>query len=300
MGSPELRRARAFAPGHITGVFRPERSGPDPRARGSVGIGLVLELGVRATATYDPTGPRRVRVTGDVPGPLSITRETARRLLGPRTGRLTVHVVHELPVGHGFGTSAAGATAAGLAVVAVLDEPRQRALEVAHLADLFGGGGLGGVAAILGGGLEVRYRPGIPPFGKIVHFPFPEPVLVGVVGGPLPSPEVLANHRTLRRIRLAASEWTPTGQRIAPEEFFALSERFTDAIDLAPPGLRAVLRGLRRRGARAFQAMFGRTFAALPRDRSSRRRVVEWLELSGIHAIELRAATRGAHREPFG
>jgi pantoate kinase len=290
-----VRRAGAFAPGHVTGVFRPDASARDPRARGSVGAGIVLPLGVRATAQYVAGGPRRLRLSSDVGGRLAISEEVARRLFRGETGTLSVRLAHELPLGQGFGMSAAGATATALSVAALLRVPRQRAVEVAHLADLFGRGGLGGVAAILGGGLEVRQRPGVPPFGEVVHSPFRSPILVGVVTGPIPSPAVLGRSRWLRRIEAAARGWSVLGTRPTPEEFFRASERFTDRTGLAPPRLRSTLRALRRRGAFAAQAMFGGTFIAMPRSRAARKAAVEWLQGLGVPTVELRAARRGAY-----
>jgi pantoate kinase len=288
------RTVHAFAPGHVTGVFTPAQAFRDPRGRGSVGAGVVLELGVHALAEFQPHGPTRFRLTSDLGRTLNISEDAARRLRGDTKGSLTVHLTHELPVGQGFGTSAAGATATALAVARVLGRSRARAIEVAHLADLFGGGGLGGVAAILGGGLEVRVRPGIPPWGRIVHRPFRPSLLVGVVGDPIPSPRVLSDPRAVRRIQSAAGGLDRLGSEPSIESFFELSERFTDRAGLAPAPVRTAVRALRRRGAWAAQAMFGRSFFALPRTPAARRNVVDWLGERGIPTVELRASRRGA------
>jgi pantoate kinase len=289
-----MRTAHAFAPGHVTGVFAPARSALDPRGRGSVGAGIVLELGVHAYAEFRWGGPSRFRLTSDLGRPLWISEEAGHRLIGDAKGSVTVHLTHELPVGQGFGTSAAGATATALAVARVVGRSRRDAVEVAHLADLFGGGGLGGVAAVLGGGLEVRVRPGIPPWGRIVHRPFRPTLLVGVVGAPIPSPRVLSNPRAVQRIRKAAEGLDRLRSRPSAEAFFELSEEFTDRAELAPASVRTAVRALRRRGAWAAQAMFGRSFFALPRTPAARRAVVSWLERKGIRAVELRASRTGA------
>jgi pantoate kinase len=293
-----VRRARAFAPGHVTGVFRPASSGRDPRGRGSVGAGIVLELGVHAVAEFRPGGSTRFRLTSDLDRPLPISEEAGRRLVADVPGTVAVHLTHDLPVGQGFGTSASGATATALAVARVVSRPRREAIEVAHLADLFGGGGLGGVAAILGGGLEVRRRPGIPPWGQIGHRPFLRPLLIGVVGGPIPTPRVLSNPRVGERIRKAAEGLDRLESRPSIESFLELSERFTDRSGLAPSSVRTVIRALRHRGAWAAQAMFGRSFFALPRTPADRRRVVDWLERHGIRGVEVRASRMGAHLLP--
>ena len=295
MGAWQTRRAVAFAPSHVTGLFSPTKEARDPRGRGSVGAGVVLELGVRATGEFLPGARTRFRLTSDIGRRLEISEDAGRRLLGHRAGHLHVHLTHDLPIGQGFGSSAAGATATALVTARLLGISRDHAVEVAHLCDLFGGGGLGGVAAILGGGWEVRVRPGIPPYGRIVHRPFPDPLLVGVVGGSLPSPSILSSPRLLGRIRKAAEGLEELGTRSTPEEFLSLSERFTDRVGFASSDLRTVLSALRRRGARAAQAMFGRSFFAVAPTPSVRRAILDWLEARGVRAVEIRAARRGAH-----
>ncbi|MGP8075034.1 MAG: hypothetical protein ACLP74_08505 [Thermoplasmata archaeon] len=292
--SGPTRKARAFAPGHVTGLFVPSTGARDPRARGSLGAGVVLEAGVWAEAEWRP-GPRlRVRLTSDLGRPLEISEEVARRLAPPGTGTLSVTLRHMLPVGQGFGTSASGALATALAVARVSGRSRSKAVEVAHLADLFGGGGLGGVAAILGGGLEVRARPGIPPFGEILRCPFRDSLLLGIAGPPLPTPTVLNDRKALARIAAAAEGLGALTRDPSPERFWDASEAFTDRAGLAPRELRDLLRGLRRRGARGAQAMFGRSFfARLPTD-ERRRDTLRWMARRGVPVIELSAASKGA------
>jgi len=297
VAATDRKRARSFAPAHLTGVFSPETSSRDPRGRGSVGAGVVLELGVVADASWGPSGPRRLRLTSDVGGSLTISEEVARRLLAGRPGELSIHLTHQVPIGRGLGSSAAGALAVALASAAVLGRPRPRAIETAHLADLFGGGGLGGVAAILGGGLELRTVAGVPPFGRVLHRPFRSPLLVGVAGGVLPSPRILRSAKMLRRFSEAAGDLGELARRFDEPRFWDLSERFTDRAGLAPPGLRHLIRGLRRRGARAAQAMLGRTFfASLPASR--RVEISHWLSGRGVRGVEISADAGGARLLP--
>lgn len=293
-----VRRAVAFAPSHVTGVFSPSVESRDPRGRGSIGAGIVLDVGVRAIGRFDPEARRGLRLTSDLGRRLEISEEAAIHLLGDRRGRLDIHLLHTLPVGQGFGSSAAGAMATALVAARLLDRPRAVAIQAAHLADFFGRGGLGGVAAILGGGLEIRVRPGIPPFGRIEHHRISDSVLVGTVGRTLPSPSILSQPRVLERIRRSAGEVGRLSSRPTLDEFFRQSERFTDRVRLASPRLRAVIRSLRRRDAWAAQAMFGESFIALPRTRSARRAIVQWLLERDLAAIEIRPARRGAFAVP--
>jgi len=290
------RSARAFAPGHVTGILRPDTTRHDPRARGSVGAGIVLELGAWAEARFAAGRRSSVRVVGDGRGPWPISEDVARRMAPEESGTLTVRLTHELPVGQGFGMSAAGALATALAVGALSGRSRTQAVRVAHLADLFGGGGLGGVSAILGGGLEVRTRAGIPPFGAEIHRPFPGALLVGVVGRPIPSPSVLWDPAAIRRIQRASQGWETLRRSPTPERLFQLSERFTDRAGLASPEVGRTVRALRRRGAAACQAMFGQSFFAWPRSGRSREACLDWLRNDGVRAVEIRASPTGARR----
>ena len=286
---------RAFAPSHVTGLVVPRTEARDPRARGSVGAGLVLSTGVIATATWRPGSRRSVALSSDRPASLEISEVVARRLLGARPGRLSVALTHPLPIGQGFGASAAGALATGLAVADALGLPPRKAVEVAHLADLFGGGGLGGVAAILGGGLEVRLRPGLPPHGRIVRRPRSDRLLVGTVGRPLRTGTVLRDPGHQRSFDAGETLLTRLGRRPTWDRFWDVSEAFTDEVDLAVPRLRDVLRGLRRRGSRAAQAMFGGSFFATLPSPAAARSVARWLRRSGATVWPVAVGSQGAH-----
>lgn len=288
-------RAEAFAPGHVTGLFAPSRSGRDPRSHGSVGAGLVLPLGVTALAELWPSTRSSIRIESDAGQELPISREVALRLLRGRRGALSVRLHHELPIGQGFGMSAAGALATALAVGEVVHAPRSTAIATAHLADLFGRGGLGGVSAILGGGMELRTRPGIPPWGAIEHSPFPWPIFVIVVGSPMPSRALLADAEVARRAtRSAAPGLGRLGERATPEGFLRESERFTDAVGLADRPLASAIRRLRGSGARVAQAMFGRSLFAVPLSGAARDRLAGALAVGELRGVELRAARSGA------
>jgi pantoate kinase len=267
-------RARAFAPGHLTAFFVPQLSARDPRARGSTGAGLVLDRGVFAEARYSAHGPTTLRLRSSPRLPLPISREVARRLRSGIPGTLEVELRHELPVGQGLGMSAAGAVATGLAVAQVLGVPAQRAWETAHLAELYHRGGLGGVAAIGGGGLEQQVRAGVPPVGKVRHRACSLDLVLLQVGPPVPSPQILGDPRALLRLRREGAKCERNFSSLpSVERFLTESERFTDAAALSPPAMQATIDSVRATGRRVVQAMFGQvlcvitpsiTFAPMP------------------------------------
>ena len=259
--------ARAFAPGHLTGFFAPDLNSKDPRGRGSRGAGIVLDRGVIATARYDPRGPSRTRVTSTPRVPVPISREVAVRLRAGLPGALSVELRHDLPIGQGLGMSAAGAVATGLAVAHVVEIPESRAWEVAHLSDLFHGGGLGGVAALRKGGLETRIRPGIPPWGTSRHWAWNGPVRIYRAAGPRPSPRLLRDPAFLRRVARAGARSVPAFLRDPSlRTFLREAERFTDRIDLGPPRVTRWVHSLRSPEIACAQAMFGGLVYAIPRN----------------------------------
>ncbi len=283
----------------MTGIFSPDLEGRDPRSRGSRGAGVVLELGAWAEARWRPEGRRRRWVREASGAPLPITEEVVRRGADGAPGALSVVVRHELPIGQGFGMSAAGALAAGLAVARLLDRPARAAVETAHLAELFGGGGLGGVAAIQGGGLELRVRSGLPPFGRVRHLPYGGPVYLAVAGPPLPSPELLGDPRFLARVRRAADEGLPgLAAAFGRERFLEASERFGDRIALPPAAIHRTIGRLRARRVRVLRAMFGSSLVALPGTAAEAGRLEEGLREEGIPAVRLRAAAVGPFARP--
>ena len=292
------RLGRAFAPSHVTGLFTPSLAARDPRARGSVGAGLVLDVGVGATAEWVPGPRRRVRLIGPPRARLEISEEVARRLMAGRSGWLTVRLEHSLPIGQGFGASAAGALATGLAVTSALGLARSRAVEVAHLAELFGRGGLGGVAAILGGGLELRLRAGIPPFGRVERRAVRADLIVGIVGPPLPSTRVLGERSPADRFARGSELLKDLARHPDLVHFWSAAGTFGESVGLASPRLRTVLGGLRRRGLSATQAMFGQSFLASRPEGAEGLRTVRWLEAGGVRCWEVKVARRGARTAP--
>ena len=293
------RVGRAFAPAHVTGIFAPSLEARDPRGRGSVGAGIVLEAGVEAVAWWWPSRRASVRLEADVRRKLPISEDVARRLLAHRRGRLILRLKHDLPIGQGFGMSAAGALATALAVAAATGQTRRVAVETAHLADLYGGGGLGGVSAILGGGVETRERPGIPPWGRARHTAATGRVLVAWSRPSIPSPRLLRDPAFLRRVTAAAG---PGLRRLMhrPDlrSLMREAERFTDTLALGPASLLRQVHALRSPDVAVVQAMFGRSLVLVPWSLSGRAHAIRGLEHQGLHAVELPIARRGARIVP--
>ncbi|MFX1603447.1 MAG: pantoate kinase [Promethearchaeota archaeon] len=204
------RSARAFVPGHVTGVFQIHDEHENPLYRGSTGAGFCLGIGTTTTVTLEVSRPPTISVKYNdsrIDAPVTVT--VIRRLLEYNDADYRVHVEHEssLPIGVGFGASGAGALGTALALAHLLragTDPDSAASH-AHFAEVVNHTGLGDVIAQTRGGMEIRVHPGAPGIGEVVNFPYPEGLGVILAGAPgLETRSVLVNETHRRDINRVA------------------------------------------------------------------------------------------------
>jgi pantoate kinase len=231
--------ATAFAPAHVSGVFAVHDEADDPLRKGSRGAGWSLERG--ATATVERAASSRIRIDGsDTPAP--VTRMALDRLC-PRVP-LSVGLRLDLPVGQGFGMSAAGTLAACLAASSLLGLDPERALEATHAAEVASGTGLGDAVGSWFGSGEVRMRPGCPPHGWALRVePPPGTEFAFCVAGPgIPTSSIIRDAAWKERTRdlgdAAVDRILGAGRGQAWDAILAESARFTRELGLLPDDLR--------------------------------------------------------------
>ncbi len=254
-----MRSAESFCPGHVSCVFQPFSS-LNHLAAGSRGLGIRISLGTRVSVTPDGGGQVTVYIDGE-PSDASVTRAVVD-LLAPGKG-FVIRAENDLPVSQGFGTSASGALATALCIASLEGISRQRALEVAHIADVVGGGGLGDVSAIVAGKhVPIRTVPGLPPYGHVDNAGFKiDNLTLGVVGPKLNTGSVLSDPGLTSVIRAAGSEAmdlfmeNPTLERM-----FEASNMFSEKTGLESPQVHHATEKMRSRGYRAAMCMLGNSF----------------------------------------
>ena len=161
-------QGRAHVGGHITLIFSIQDDADSLLEQGSRGAGLSLNRGVIIDAIGTP-GNAVLTVDGDAPGH-ALHNLVLQELINfdPTFSEYDWKLTHqgELPASQGFGLSAAGAIACALSIQRALgvDEElaRGRAIHVAHRVERRLSGGLGDVAALHSGGIELRLEPGCP------------------------------------------------------------------------------------------------------------------------------------------
>jgi pantoate kinase len=247
-----VERALARSPGHISGYFC-RCAGPGPATTGSVGGGIVIAEGVTVEAVRADAPRVRVVVSSsngrvnvaDGSPPVEYLME---RLGAPAT--LTTRCT--LPIGAGFGLSAAAllASAAALSALHGLELSRDEIAAAAHEAEVRFRTGLGDVAAAQGGGVVVRRGPGVG--AEILRF-FSDDPIAAVSFGPIPTPGVLDSEDAMDRVRAAFPVEEP--RNLA--ELMCASRAFTGGSGLMTPRVRAVLAACDDAGVPASMTMLG-------------------------------------------
>jgi len=160
-----------FVPGHITGFFTIEDHEVSLK-KGSCGAGFLLSKGVRTTV--DESDELEINVNQ---GDSTVIDEVLGILEIDTNFKITQDI--QLPIGAGFGTSAASAFSLTLALndFLELNYPLELCGQIAHMAEVNLGGGLGDVIAQTGKGMVLRTEPGAPGIGKIESFE--EDVFIG-------------------------------------------------------------------------------------------------------------------------
>lgn len=256
----------AFCPGHVSCVFQPVSS-YDLMGTGSRGIGIRLSLGARASVEARDDGDVNIWLDGSK----SVAHVTRKAVMDLAPGRgFDIRIDNDLPVSQGFGMSAAGAIAASLCVAEATGQTRSRAFAAAHAAEVMCGGGLGDVAAIVGGrDVPVRTVAGLPPHGAVVNAGFRFPTLTLAVLGPkLETDSVIGDEAVMRAVHGAAaaamegfmSDMTKGG-------LFAASNRFSAESGLESPAMRRTVQALNARGYGAGMCMLGNSiFTDAPKE----------------------------------
>ena len=153
-----------FIPAHITGFFSIENN-DNPLKNGSCGAGFLLDRGVETTLKDSSEFKINVNQGSDI-----VINEVLKYFNIEESFEITQDI--QLPIGAGFGTSAASALSLSLALNEFFDfgYSKNECGQIAHKAEVSLGGGLGDVIGQTGSGLVLRTRPGAPGVGKIKSF----------------------------------------------------------------------------------------------------------------------------------
>ena len=237
----------AFCPGHITCFFHPVRS-YDPMQAGSRGVGIKLSKGAKVSLE-ERNDDRIITIMDGTECDCGITKAAIREI--DRTRGYNVIIENDLPVGQGFGMSAAGSLAAALCACEAVGKGIEEAFGAAHRSEIAGGGGYGDVSGIRGRShVPIRSIAGLPPFGKVINSGLRmKNVTVAVLGTPLNTGDTLSNKETVAKIQEYGSRMvTDFIERPSIELLFDYSKEFSKAIGLETQEMKKALSELRKEG----------------------------------------------------
>jgi len=197
---------RAFSPAGISSFFeicdRNDDGKPiaDLERVGSRGGGFGIQKGVLTEISVSEAKANCIRIF--INGKLAPEAETTRtvsQMLLSRAGKFCNVVVNhkvDVPIGAGFGSSAAGALTAGLALSKALDLPLtyNQIGRIAHVAEVQCKTGLGTVGPLMLGGCILTVEPGAPGISLIDRIPISaDYTIVAGVFGPTSTKRVLSS-----------------------------------------------------------------------------------------------------------
>ncbi|MGD8506579.1 MAG: GHMP kinase, partial [Candidatus Bathyarchaeota archaeon] len=193
-----MKEAKAFSPGHITGFFQICDQQEDPLQIGSRGAGVSIARGTATRVRVENSAKTSVKImiNGEVTDSASVSEHVANAFLSLNGEHSKVLVEHdvELPIGCGYGSSGAGAISLAFALNEAFNNrlSRLEAAQLAHVAEVECGTGLGTVVAEAAGGLEIRARSGAPGVGEMQSIPISEDYVAACLSfGPLSTSRIL-------------------------------------------------------------------------------------------------------------
>ena len=272
------KKARAFSPAGISSFFEICDRTPDGKLLsdskhiGSRGGGFVISKGVLTEVSLAEAREKQIRVF--INGKLSPEAETTRAVVEallkkvPETCYVTVRHRVNVPIGAGFGSSAAGAlgTALALSKALNLNLTYNQLGRITHVAEVHCQTGLGTVGPLMLGGCIITTEPGAPGYASIDRIPVsPNLRIVAGTYRPFPTKEMLSSQEKRRTI----NEWgRRTLEKILAdpslENFMWTCKEFAVGIGLVTSRVRKLIELAEKAGAiGAAQNMMGEAVHAL-------------------------------------
>jgi len=258
-------KGKAFCPGHATGFFEICDDFDDFKKIGSRGAGICLSKGVISTVDITPSNRQKITIfLNDEEIKANVSELAVKKIVGNKKYDIIVHSKIQLPIGQGFGMSGAGAFSTSLALMSALGEmDRDEAVEAAHFSEVESLTGLGDVAAQSVGGLTIREKAGIAPYGIVNKILFEKEVVICIIGEPIKTKTILKNEKYKKLINKFGSQCVDElVKKPDLENFFDLSLKFAQKTGLMTKELRKAIEAAQRHGL-ATMAMLGNSIFAI-------------------------------------
>jgi pantoate kinase len=267
-----------FVPSHITGFFE-IIDHPDPLKKGSRGAGVVIDKGVITRVKISDGSGTKIRINGKKdPKNITITEETLEILkknFNLENKKIKIEHEVQVPIGAGFGTSAAFALGTSLGISKVFNLPFtfNKAAQVAHTAEIKMHSGLGDLMGEIYGGILLRVKEGAPGIGIIdkivlketddlfvISKTFGEIKTADIIGDPVYKAKINEMGRNLLQQLIKDPK---------PEKFMELSKKFAADTGLISDEVKNAIEVLENETMGASMAMLGNTVFALSKSENT-------------------------------
>lgn len=259
----------AFSPAHITGFFKAQ-VGKDlrPEFQGSIGAGFSIQAGVTTTVRIEDSefSDFKITVTGYKADNTQVSEFVIREFLKHVNGSYFIFVNHDIkvPVGYGFGCSAAVALSLAFALNQAFSTEFSKEMlgQIAHKAEVSCQTGLGDVLASYHGGFEIRLKEGAPGIGNLKKIHVDNYSAIMICFASISTKQFLRDR--LPSINgLGGKMVNKLEKTQSVEEFQDYSIEFAEYVGIITPRMREVIDDLRSHNIRCGVALFGETIFTL-------------------------------------
>lgn len=269
-----MRKAKAFAPSHITGIFEIFDESKNELEIGSRGAGFSLSKGIVTTVKVEESKEfsLEIMINGSVSNSAEVSKRVVEIFLSKfkniiESSRIVIEHQVEVPIGAGFGTSGAAALSLALALNELfkLGMTGIEAAQIAHVAEVECKTGLGTVIAETFGGVEIRIKPGAPGVGEIRHIPVEKDIVaVSLIFGPLSTKKFLTDEAVRRRVNeLGGKLINKLIEEPSITNFMKFSRQFAEHVGLITEKLKHILKVMDQTGFIFSMPMFGEAIFTL-------------------------------------
>jgi pantoate kinase len=281
-----MRETSAFSPAGISSFFEIVDRRPDGRPfkdlsyAGARGGGFVISRGVLTHVRLKRVDRSRisVRINNRAASHAKTTIAAVARLLqisGEKYEAIIEHDV-DVPIGAGYGASAAGSLSAALAFseAADLGLSVNEVGRVVHGAEIANGTGLGTVGPILTGGFILTRKSGGPGIAVIDRLPVSQRLrVISACLGPISTKKALRSKDLRRKVNALGREaFRSIVTDLRPDNFMRASKKFAYGLGLMSPQTAQLIELMETAGAiGATQNMLGQAVHAIADEDVARR-----------------------------
>ncbi|MCE5215200.1 MAG: GHMP kinase [Methanobacterium sp.] len=296
-------KSSVFVPSHITGFFE-ILDHRDPLKKGSKGAGVVLDNGIITNIEItEGSGNVDIKINGDSRSKLASISNKTVELIKNRfelsDKKISIKHQFKIPIGTGFGVSAACALGTSMGLVKALDLPLTYygAGAIAHLAEIEMKSGLGDVIAEMTGGVVIRTQEGSPGWGRTdkiilndLHLNNHELFVISKTLGEIETSHIIEDPMWKNKINHTGKSLliklleTPN-----IKTFIELSRKFAEETSLMNSELREIVDVLEGETLGASMAMLGNTAFALSKtpDSSVEGVIVSKIDYGGCRLVDV-------------